>query len=291
MLRSIFNLDSPVMRFLSRLADLLLLNLLFILCSIPIVTIGASWTALQYVTLKIRADEDSYIAKSFFHSFKENFKQSTLIWLIYLAFGVILAVEFMAYFGIGGADAAAAAEAVEASSSGRTMKILTMVAAVLWLMMFFWTFILQSRFYNKIGQTLKNAALLLFGQAPRSIGMSLIAMAIIIVPLRLNNQIVLSYLPLYWIMFGFSLQAFINAVLTEPVVRSLMPEQKEEETAPDMEFTVDEDTPLESLGYANAPEKKTLEKNAEIDTDTETNAETSSMNDGSSADTEPSTAE
>ncbi len=72
-----FNMDNKFFVFMGRVADLLLLNFLCILCCIPVVTAGASITALYYVTLKMARDEESYIARSFFHSFKQNFKQAT----------------------------------------------------------------------------------------------------------------------------------------------------------------------------------------------------------------------
>ena len=72
-----FNMDNKFFVFMGRVADLLLLNFLCILCCIPVVTAGASITALYYVTLKMARDEESYIARSFFRSFKQNFKQAT----------------------------------------------------------------------------------------------------------------------------------------------------------------------------------------------------------------------
>ena len=74
-----FNMDNKFFVFMGRVADLLLLNFLCILCCIPVVTAGASITALYYVTLKMARDEESYIARSFFRSFKQNFKQATII--------------------------------------------------------------------------------------------------------------------------------------------------------------------------------------------------------------------
>ena len=91
---SIFNLDSPLSRFLSRMADLMWLNILALVCCIPIFTIGASLTALNYVALKMVRNEDGYIRESFFKSFKQNFKQATLIWLIMLAALILLACDF-----------------------------------------------------------------------------------------------------------------------------------------------------------------------------------------------------
>lgn len=68
-----FNMDNKFFVFMGRVADLLLLNFLCILCCIPVVTAGASITALYYVTLKMARDEESYIARSFFHSFMTIF--------------------------------------------------------------------------------------------------------------------------------------------------------------------------------------------------------------------------
>ena len=50
MLKGLFDMDNPFWRFMSLVADLIILNLLFVLCSIPIITIGASTTALYTET-------------------------------------------------------------------------------------------------------------------------------------------------------------------------------------------------------------------------------------------------
>ena len=89
----IFNIDSPLMIFLSKMADLMIVNLLTILCCIPIFTAGAAFTAMHYMCYKIVRDEEVYIVKGYFHSFKENFKQSTIIWLIALLIGLIFAAD------------------------------------------------------------------------------------------------------------------------------------------------------------------------------------------------------
>ena len=78
---NIFNPDSPIMRFLSRLFDLIVLNALFIICCLPVVTIGASITAMYSVTLKMIRNEECYIVRGFFSSFKKNFKTATLLWI------------------------------------------------------------------------------------------------------------------------------------------------------------------------------------------------------------------
>ena len=71
-----FNLDSPFMRFLTKMADLIILNILYMICCIPIVTIGAASTALYTVSMKAVKNEESYIIRGYFKAFKENFKIS-----------------------------------------------------------------------------------------------------------------------------------------------------------------------------------------------------------------------
>ena len=93
----LFNLDSPVMSGLSKMADLIWLNILAFICCIPIITIGASMTALNYVALKLVRNEEGYITKSFFKSFKENFKQATIIWLIMLLVAAIVIGDFVIF--------------------------------------------------------------------------------------------------------------------------------------------------------------------------------------------------
>lgn len=92
-MRGLLNLDGPVMQFITKLVYSAYLNLLWFVCCLPIVTIGASTTALYYVTLKIVKNEEGNLTKAFFHSFKENFKQGTVIWLILLGLGIALGVD------------------------------------------------------------------------------------------------------------------------------------------------------------------------------------------------------
>ena len=72
-----FSMDNKFFTFMGRVADLCILNIICLICCIPIVTAGASITAMYYVTLKMVRNEEAYIVRSFFKSFKENFKQAT----------------------------------------------------------------------------------------------------------------------------------------------------------------------------------------------------------------------
>ena len=90
---NLLNPDNAVMQFITKIVYSVYLNILWFICCLPIVTIGASTTALFYVTMKMVRNEEGNITRNFFHSFKENFKQSTLVWLMLLALGIILGID------------------------------------------------------------------------------------------------------------------------------------------------------------------------------------------------------
>ena len=92
-MNSLLNPDNPVMQFITKIVNAVYLNILWFFCSLPVFTIGASTTALYYVTLKMVKNEEGNITKAFFHSFRENFKQGTVIWLILLGFGILFGID------------------------------------------------------------------------------------------------------------------------------------------------------------------------------------------------------
>ncbi|MFA9462848.1 MAG: YesL family protein [Velocimicrobium sp.] len=88
-----FNMDGGVMGTLSKITDVIILSLIFLVFSIPIITMGASFTALYYSAVKSVRRGRSYIFKSFWKSFKENFGSATVLWLIILLAGAILGLN------------------------------------------------------------------------------------------------------------------------------------------------------------------------------------------------------
>jgi len=87
---SFFQLEGPIGRNLARIVDVLLLNLIFILFSLPVVTIGASLTALYTVSFKMARGEDPSVWRNFTKAFKKNLKQSSLVWFLLIGIAVIL---------------------------------------------------------------------------------------------------------------------------------------------------------------------------------------------------------
>ena len=88
-----FSYESRFSQLLLKLCYSCMLNLMWFVCSIPIFTVGASTTALYYASLKVVRDEDSHVAAMFFRSFRQNFRQATVIWLILLGAGLFLGAD------------------------------------------------------------------------------------------------------------------------------------------------------------------------------------------------------
>ena len=150
-----FSFDSPVMRFIRKALDLVLLNILTFICSLPIVTIGASITAAHYAATKIRADEGT-VSGNFFRAFSQNFKKSTLLWMIILAVSAVL---------ISGYTINRQLPVMMADVSKIVILIVGALAAIITV----WIFPLQMRYENKIGHTLKNAATLTIAYLPTTL--------------------------------------------------------------------------------------------------------------------------
>ena len=93
-MKGLFDYDSGFFRALDKLGSLFILNLITLVCSIPFVTVGAAFTALYYVTMKMVKDEETYILKDYFRSFRQNFVQATVIWLIFFVVGSIMYFDY-----------------------------------------------------------------------------------------------------------------------------------------------------------------------------------------------------
>lgn len=93
--------DGPLFEGLTYITNIIYVSALWILFSIPVITIGASSTALYYTVTKVIRHGRSYIFREFWQSFKSNLKQSTAVWLIYLVLmGVLLVdIRVMGVFG------------------------------------------------------------------------------------------------------------------------------------------------------------------------------------------------
>ena len=131
----LFNMDNKFFTVMGRVADLIMLNVVCLICCLPIVTIGASLTALHYVTLKMARNEESYIIRSFFKSFKQNFKQATIINLIMLVIAAILYMDLNIVPNLGG-------------TMSQVLYILFIAFGIIYLMVFLYIYPVLAKFYN-----------------------------------------------------------------------------------------------------------------------------------------------
>ena len=95
-MKQLLSIDNPVMRFVIKLFDCMVLSVLWLVFSLPIITMGAASTALYSAVYNRIVKDKSYLWRSFWTSFRDNFKRSTLAWLPMLAMILFLAYDVLA---------------------------------------------------------------------------------------------------------------------------------------------------------------------------------------------------
>ena len=213
---NIFEEGSPFQRFLNKVADLLILNLVTLVMCVPIITIGAALTAMHYVLLKMVRGEEGYIVKSFFRSFKREFGQATILWILFVALGALMASNMVLVL-----------EGTGHYPIWLPSSIL--VAAVLELIIMIYTFALLSRFDNSVYHTLLNAVTLTFSELPRSLAMAVITLTPAIA--FLTTTVLLPLL----VLFGLSVPGYACAMVYDPIFRKIEKQAWEDENAEDAE--------------------------------------------------------
>ena len=182
----VFSLDNPFVRFMSKVADVFVLNLVWLIFSLPIVTMGASTTAACYVGMRLARGDEGYVFKRFWKSFKLNFKQATIIYLIQLVIGAVLAADLYIWVKMPGQVAT-------------VMTIVTTVLIVIYASISLYTYGVLARFENTILGTVKNAALLAVANFPFVI----IMLAIFAIYVALNFMAAIFTMLTVFIGFGF----------------------------------------------------------------------------------------
>lgn len=229
----LFSMDNKFFVFMGHVADLMILNILFIICSIPIVTIGASATAMYYVTLKMVRNEESYIARSFFRSFKQNFRQSTIVWVVMLLAGILLVADFLIL-------------AQMDASYVQFIRYGLLIITLIYGMIMVYIFPLLAKFYNTLKNTVKNSLLMSIRHLPMTLLMLVISFAPMIITLSFVQAFV--YGSVIWIIVGFALTAYLNSRFLVKIFDKYIPEEEEEAAQEDAieEFSAEETIVLEN---------------------------------------------
>lgn len=253
----IFDIDSPLMHALSKLADIMWLNILTlifatpliieqavtvggyliqiasgditsldgivfyvvvawlggIVCSIPL---GPALTAMHYVLLKLVRDEDSYVTKSFFKSFKENFKQGAILQVIQFTAGGILLLDFL----------------IMRDGSGIYRYIVIAISLILY-MVSLYIFPLLSKFVNTVLGTLRNAALMSIMALPKTVLMALVSA----VPVVILYFFSAKALPIL-ILMGIAGPGFVQALLYNNTFKRFEPKVEEMSDEEEMDAAI-----------------------------------------------------
>lgn len=186
--------DSPLMQALTKIANLMILNLLTIICCIPIITAGASLTALHYMCLKMKRNEDGYIVKGFFKAFAESFKQATPVWLILIVVYVVFFGDFLIVYRAG-------------IEFNYWFQVALAVVGIFVIFVSLMVFPVMAKFSNTTFQTLKNALIISIVKFPITLAMLVLNIIPILITLYM-----LQLFP-FVLMFGFSAPAFLAACL------------------------------------------------------------------------------
>ncbi len=186
-MNSIFQIDGPLWRFLSLLGDMVILHILWLVCSLPIVTVGPATVAAHWVAMKLVRDEGRGVFHEFFKSFKANLLQGIILGIIFLALGAFLVLDFYLML-----------EKIEASNMFMLVMLsLLCLFAILYLFIFIHVWAVQARFSNTIYKTITNAFFIAMSHVRDTSIM--LAQDIVLVVLAVVSY---AFLPQVFVVFG-----------------------------------------------------------------------------------------
>lgn len=209
---NIFRWDSPVMQTIALVGNLIILNVLWLVCSLPLVTMGAATAALYSTVFQFQTNDETNVLRPFFRAFGANFKQATLLWLPLLAVIALLLLDLRFLFAVGGST---------------LMWVVVIIMGVIVLLMQTQLLPMIARFETKSMAAVKNAALLSLLHFPSSILMAALNVMPIVV-FFLFPAAFSQWLPL-WVGIWFSLVAYLNGRMLLKLWAKHMPAPESEE--------------------------------------------------------------
>ena len=207
---SIFNPDSKFFQYCNMAADLFLLNILAVICSLPLITIGATSTSMYFVLNKMSNGDDAHLFRRFFKTFKQNFVQATVLWCIYLVLGGSLLS--------GGYLLMQNNQLIHSP-----FPFFLIFGIVVIFISLSWVFILQSRYQNSVLNTIKNSIIF---------GVSQIKTTIFLILLNLLPLLSLAFISAacpFFALIGFSITGFLQTLCSKRVFEKCGKRKDEEE--------------------------------------------------------------
>ena len=204
---NLFDPDSKIIQFFQFLGDLIILNFCFILCSLPVVTFGAAYTAMYTITLQEAEDRSGSIIGRFFKYFRANFRKATAIWLLLLFLGGILGYNYLFL-------------TANPEMSTGIFRGLLLALSIFYVMIFTYAFPLLSRFENTLMGTLRNALALGIGNLPKTIVMVLLNLLPVLI--LLLSEVLFLRLSILMVMIYFAVAAQLNSFMLSKIFRKIM---------------------------------------------------------------------
>lgn len=209
----LFNMDNGIFAVLGKMADLMILNVVFLITCIPIITIGPAVTGLYTVTLKMVKNEESYIIRSYLAAFKANLKKSIVLGLIVGVMILILISDFwivLTHTGI----------------SWSLLSIALIAIAFFTILLISYVFPVQAKFENSIINILKNSFLIALAHLPIS---AAVVVLNCVFPLcfMMGTYQTLFYALLIYSVIGFGLVAYLNSMMLVGVFEKYYPKEED----------------------------------------------------------------
>lgn len=205
---NLFRYDNKFFEILGKITDVVILNLLFIISCLPIITIGVSITSAYSVAMRMVNDEETYIVKEFIKRFKENFKTSTIVWGIMMIVGIFLGIDLYM------------SKLVSNESISKVLQLVFTMISIIYIFILTYVFPITAKFENTIKNTIINSILISIHNLPYTI---------IIIILNLSPLLLIGLFNNYWgqIIFlytviGFGIITYINSIFFEKIFNKLI---------------------------------------------------------------------
>lgn len=193
-----FVIDSPVMRFLGRIGDIIILNLIFVVTALPVVTVGTALSALYTVAMKLARGEDPSVLREYMRAFWRNRKPATICWLIMAAAGALIFLDFRLAGAFGGA-------------LYTVVRLLLAMIFGVWMLTFLYLFPYIARFENTVFHSVKNALFLSAAHLPSTVMMLVISIGLAVITLFTSRTFVIG--TIWWFFAGFAAAAYTQSFL------------------------------------------------------------------------------
>lgn len=205
-MQKLFHYDSPFIKWVNRMGRIVILNILWVLCCIPILTIGASTTAMYRVAMALaERKEDVSVTGDFFRAFRSNFKPATLVWLILLIPTLLILMNLVMLIsgGLG-------------TSIATYVICLIPVPPLLFILAYVFAYV--ATFEDRPMRTITNSAIISISNLPKTAAMVILNLLPFVLYL-LATEIFLRLL-FVWLLFAHALIAYLNSKL---ILRAFKP--------------------------------------------------------------------